>query len=285
LPKERVYEEWRKLLLKAPKPSVGLKFLRESGWLRWFPELGDLIGCEQRPEWHPEGDVWTHTLYVADASAEVRDKVDAEWREAFVFGCMLHDVGKPATTVTQAMVDAGRYPAERLLTAYGHDREGMAPAENFLRRITNNKALIERSVTIVKEHMQPFNLYRGQSGPGGWRRLHGRIRLDVIGWVNRCDCCGRPDHSALKSEPELQVSEHCFARFEDLGNCPEPVAPTVLGRHLIAAGVPPGPAMGPALQVAYEAQLDDDALTFDALMALALSRLEVAPGGGTSQAE
>ena len=58
---ERVHEEWRKLLLKAERPSVGLEFLRESGWIKWFPELEALIGCGQHPEWHPEGDVWIHS--------------------------------------------------------------------------------------------------------------------------------------------------------------------------------------------------------------------------------
>ena len=57
LPLERVFEEWRKLLLRGRKPSFGLRFLRDCGWLRCSPDLQALVGCEQEPEWHPEGDV------------------------------------------------------------------------------------------------------------------------------------------------------------------------------------------------------------------------------------
>ena len=62
LPKERVFEEFKKLLLKAKMPSLGLQFLKDCGWIIHFPELEALIGCKQHPKWHPEGDVWAHTL-------------------------------------------------------------------------------------------------------------------------------------------------------------------------------------------------------------------------------
>jgi tRNA nucleotidyltransferase (CCA-adding enzyme) len=104
LAKERVYEEWRKLLLTAPQPSIGLELLRESGWISWFPEIEALLTCEQSPAWHPEGTVWTHSCRVADAAAQMREHIPEQHREAFVFGALLHDVGKPATTVTPEMV-------------------------------------------------------------------------------------------------------------------------------------------------------------------------------------
>ena len=63
LAKERVHEEFRKLMMKAERPSVGLSFLRDSGWIVHFPELNNLIGCEQHPEWHPEGDVGSLAPY------------------------------------------------------------------------------------------------------------------------------------------------------------------------------------------------------------------------------
>ncbi|HVU38696.1 MAG TPA: polynucleotide adenylyltransferase, partial [Opitutales bacterium] len=66
---ERVFEEWRKLLVKGKRPSLGLEFLRACGWIKFFPELQKLIGCPQDPQWHPEGDVWAHTLHCLDAFA------------------------------------------------------------------------------------------------------------------------------------------------------------------------------------------------------------------------
>ena len=69
---ERVFDELRKLLLRAAKPSIGFRFLEETGQLRFFPELDALRGVPQDPEWHPEGDVWVHTLMVLDAAAALR---------------------------------------------------------------------------------------------------------------------------------------------------------------------------------------------------------------------
>ena len=78
LPSERIYEEWKKLILKGRIPSKGLDFLKSSNWLGYFPELQALVGCEQEPEWHPEGDVWTHTLHCMDAFAQNRTGEDWE---------------------------------------------------------------------------------------------------------------------------------------------------------------------------------------------------------------
>ena len=272
LSNERVYEEWRKLLLKAPEPSVGLEFLRESGWIKWFPELEALVGCGQHPEWHPEGDVWTHTKLVADAAAWARDKVDPDWKEAFVFGAFLHDVGKPATTVFPHLVEAGEFPKERLWTAWGHDRKGMDPAASFMARLTNNKKLTERVVTIVGEHMQPFNLHQGEAKASSWKRLHNKIRLDIIGWMSRCDSCGGYHRKIGDPDLDHEVSESTWAHYDDMGG-PEPVKAILQGRHLIAAGYKPGASFGKALAVAYEAQIDNPALSESELLQVAVRHL------------
>jgi tRNA nucleotidyltransferase (CCA-adding enzyme) len=269
LAKERVLEEFRKLLLKADKPSIGLQFLRDSGWISHFPELELLIGCRQHPEWHPEGDVWIHSLHVVDSAAAVRDQVPEEWREPFMLGAMLHDVGKPATTVTPEMVKADQAPVDRLWTAYGHDRAGEAPAETFLRRITDEKKVIERAVVIVGEHMQPYNLHQGGARISAYRRLHNKIRLDVIGLVSRCDCCGRPDRQIGDPDLEHEVSDSCFARFDEFGE--DPIPRKLLGRDLINAGFKPGTRFGVMLGAAYEAQLEDDSLSKDDLLVIARS--------------
>ena len=70
---ERIFDEMVKLLLRAARPSIGFRFLEASGQLRFFPELDALRGVPQDPEWHPEGDVWVHTLMVLDAAAALRD--------------------------------------------------------------------------------------------------------------------------------------------------------------------------------------------------------------------
>ena len=270
LAKERVHEEFRKLVMKAERPSVGLEFLRDSGWIAHFPELANLIGCEQHPEWHPEGDVWVHSLHTVDSAAWVRDNVDLPegWDEAFMFGTLCHDVGKPSTTVTPRMVAEGEMPKERLFTAWGHDRAGMPIVESFLRRMTNNKSLIEKTTSIVGEHMQPFNLMQGEARTPAWKRLHNRIRLDVLGWMCKCDSCGSPFVNIGDPDFEHQTSQLCFDHFSDLGA--EPVAPILMGRHLIGAGVKPGRHFKAMLDRAFEAQIEDDTLGVEELLAIAI---------------
>jgi tRNA nucleotidyltransferase (CCA-adding enzyme) len=273
LAKERVHEEFRKLLLKAPAPSVGLEFLRESGWISNFPELSALIGCEQHPEWHPEGDVWVHSLHTVDSAAWVRDNADipSDWIEAFMFGTMCHDVGKPVTTITPAMVANDEASKERLWTAWGHDRAGMPIVESFLRRMMNNKGIIEKTAAIVGEHMQPWNLFQGQAKKGSWKRLHNRIRLDVLGWMCKCDSCGGPSVHIGDADFEHKTSEMCWDHFSEFGA--EPIEPVLMGRHLIEAGVPAGRHFGDMLKVSFDAQMEDETLSQSDLLEVALTSL------------
>jgi tRNA nucleotidyltransferase (CCA-adding enzyme) len=94
LPRERVFAEFEKLLLLGSNIAQGLEFLREVGWLRYFPELEALIDCEQDPQWHPEGDVWTHTLLSLNAFANQRS---GDERADLIVGLavLCHDMGKP----------------------------------------------------------------------------------------------------------------------------------------------------------------------------------------------
>ena len=271
LAKERVHEEFRKLLLKAERPSVGLEFLRDSGWIVHFPELQDLIGCEQHPEWHPEGDVWIHSMHTVDSAAWVRDQdvLPDGWTESFMFATLCHDVGKPATTVTSKMVAEGHFPKERLWTAWGHDRAGMPIVDTFLRRMTCQKDLIEKATAIVGEHMQPWNLFQGSARKPGWKRLHNRLRLDVLGWMCKCDSCGGPNVSISDPDFEHETSKMCWDHFSEFGA--NPIAPILMGRHLIQEGVKPGPHFTPMLQAAFDAQIDDESLNVDALLKIAIA--------------
>ena len=238
LARERVHGEWRKLLMLAERPSPGLEFLRECGWIAHFPELASMIGCPQKPKWHPEGDVWTHTMLAVDAGAAVRDRIPPDWREAFMFGILLHDTGKPATT------DAG-------LSSKGHATEGEKLARTFMRRMTTDRKLITNVAAIVREHMNPWQLHKSGAKESAWRRLHNRVRLDILGWVTRSDDggrTGRPDGTPHSP------SDMAFAYAETFGA--EPIRPVLLGRHLIAAGYRPGPEFTAMLDRAYQYQME-----------------------------
>lgn len=144
LSKERVEGELRKALLKARKPSVFFEILREMECLdEWFPEVKALIGIEQNPKYHSEGDVWTHTMMVLDEAVKFRDKVSNPF--GFMLSALTHDFGK---TVCTELINGE-------LHAYAHETKGLPIAESFLRRITNETQLIKYVLNMTELHMKP----------------------------------------------------------------------------------------------------------------------------------
>ena len=126
LPAERIWGEVEKLVLRAARPSVGFELAHELGVVeRLFPELAALVGCPQEPEWHPEGDVWTHNLLVIDQARTRVDDLPRPQQVAVMLGAVCHDLGKPVTT---ALVD-GR------IRSHNHEEAGVAPTETFLDRL------------------------------------------------------------------------------------------------------------------------------------------------------
>ena len=243
LASERLFGEWSKLLLKGVKISKGLEFLRSVGWVRYYPELERLIGCEQDPQWHPEGDVWNHTLCCLDAFAAARIGDDGE--DLLVgLAVLCHDFGKPACTAYD--------PVRKRIRSLGHDECGVEPTLSFLRRLTNEERLLKEVPPLVRMHMRPFAMWRDKSSDGAIRRLAAKVtRIDRLIRVAAADDAGRPP---FPSEPEpLKWLAEQTKRLAVEDSAPKPI---VMGRDLIAAGMKPGPAMGKALASLYEAQLD-----------------------------
>ena len=242
LARERIFGEWKKLMTQGRKPSLGLAFLRDCGWVRYFPELEVLIDCPQEPEWHPEGDVWIHTLHVLDAFAE--ERLDEEWEDLVVgFGCLCHDLGKPATT---EFID-GR------IRSKGHEEEGECPTRTFLERMTNQDNLVEEVVPLVREHLKPTILYKADAGAGAIRRLARRVgRIDRLVRVARADHKGRPPLPFDGFPAGAWLLEQA-RNLELAAQAPKPI---ILGRHLIELGLAPGPHFKELLDACFEAQLD-----------------------------
>jgi tRNA nucleotidyltransferase (CCA-adding enzyme) len=223
-------------------PSLGLRFLRDCGWLRFYPELAALQDCRQDPVWHPEGDVWVHTLYCLDWFASERTGHPDD--DLIVgLGVLCHDFGKPATTKDEI----GR------ITSRGHEPEGEEPTRRFLERLTNQQDLIDAIVPLVRCHLRPRALYEAQASDSAVRRLAKHVgRIDRLVRVARADHAGRPPIPFDGFPAGDWLLEH--ARQLDV----EDRAPTplVMGRHLLDMGVQPGPDMGQLLDECYEAQLD-----------------------------
>ncbi|MGN0834001.1 MAG: CCA tRNA nucleotidyltransferase [Kiritimatiellia bacterium] len=247
---ERLMGEWSKLLTQGVKISQGLAFLRAVGWVRYYPELERLIGCRQDPEWHPEGDVWNHTLCCLDAFARERDerRATAEGRagEDLVVGLavLCHDFGKPACTAYD--------PVRRRIRSLGHDEAGVAPTEAFLRRLTNEERLLREVPPLVRLHMRPFAMWKSRASDGAIRRLAAQVgRIDRLLRVAAADDAGRPPFPR-DPEPLRWLAEQA-ERLRIADSAPKPL---VQGRDLIALGMKPGPRFGEILKAAYEAQLD-----------------------------
>ncbi len=259
LPGERIWGEIEKLLLQASRPSVGLALALDIGVVdALLPELRPLVGCLQEPEWHPEGDVWVHTLLVIDeARAGIDDLTRAE-QVAIMLGAACHDLGKPPTT---AVID-GR------IRSLGHEEAGVPVATALLDRL-NVHAIdgvdVRREILgIVAHHLKPGAWFKaGDVGDGAFRRLAQKVNLELLARVARADCMGRGggfDCSAM---------EWFRDRARTLGVEHQPPAPIVLGRHLIELGVQPGPDMGQLLKQIYERQLDGAVTSIDDGIALA----------------
>ena len=260
LPPERVWGEIEKLLLQASRPSLGWALALELGVIdRLFPELQALVGCPQEPEWHPEGDVWVHTLMVVDQARTRIDDLERPQQIAVMLGAVCHDLGKPPTT---AFVD-GR------IRSIDHEQAGVVPATAVLDRLNIQTFAgydVRRQILgIVAHHLKP-GMFRQSPTPvsdGAFRRLAQKVDLELLARVAKSDCLGRGggfDCSAM---------DWFLERARELGVQHAPPEPLVKGRHLLALGLTPGPRVGEVLKQIYEKQLDGSIATLDQGLELA----------------
>ncbi len=251
LPVERVWGEWDKWAVKSVRPSRGLAVLEETGWLRHFPELAALRGTPQEPEWHPEGDVFTHTQLCLDALVALAgwQAAPPATRRGLMLAVLAHDFGKPGTTVQAEKRGKLRWVSP------GHEAAGGPLAETFLRRIGAPPDTHPPIVALVVNHLAH---HHGQAEftDTAVRRLARRLApatIEELALVMLADDGGRPPLTSpetwtriaqLQAKAQALALEHTAPR------------PLVMGRHLVALGHPPGPAFKPVLDEAFEAQLD-----------------------------
>lgn len=222
---ERVYDELNKALMKAEKPSIFFRVLREMDHLKeFFPELEACIGVLQNPVHHPEGDVFEHTLLVLDRAAELRDK--AQWPLAFMYAALFHDLGKVIATEIR---EDGK------ITAYGHEVKGLPICEIQLRRLTSQTKLIEYVKNMMWLHMRPNILAGAKSKKKKTRQLFDlSVCPEDLILLSRADASGKLD-KPYNEQNEAFLRE----RLEDYRRVMQ--RPMVTGKDLIDAGLRPGP--------------------------------------------
>jgi tRNA nucleotidyltransferase (CCA-adding enzyme) len=246
LPAERVWGEIEKLLLKAWRPSIGFVLALDLGVIdRLLPEMRPLVGCEQEPEWHPEGDVWIHTLMVIDEARKDNSDLPRPELITVMLGAVCHDLGKPATT---ALID-GR------IRSLDHEQAGVEPTESLLDRLnihTIDGFDVRRQVVgLVAHHLKPGMLHKAPNvGDGAFRRLAQKVNLELLARLARADCRGRTGSF------DCSAMDWFIGRARALGVEHQAPPPLLLGRHLLELGLSPGPRVGEVLKQVYEKQLD-----------------------------
>ena len=256
LPKERIWGELEKLLLKAKQPSIGLKWLYDLGVAdQIFPELQSLVGVPQEPEWHPEGDVDIHTMMVVDEARKLIDDLSYEKQVAVMLAAIAHDFGKPPTT----QFFDGRW------RSHSHDEAGVEPTLTFLATLgiytLNGFDVRDQIVQLVRYHLKPGEFYKMESkspvGDGAFRRLARKVEPDLLYRVAKADSLGRnPDWLPPEKRFGSEAQEWFIERVRELHVEKKAPDPILMGRHLIELGLEPSPKFKEILDAVYELQLD-----------------------------
>lgn len=252
LPKERIWSELEKLLLKAEKPSIGLQYfyaLRIAEQL--FPELLALVGVPQEPEWHPEGNVDVHTMLVVDEARKLINDLPYPKQVTVMLGALCHDLGKPATT----RFFNGRW------RSHAHDEAGIEPTLSMLDKLgiftLNGYEVRQQVVQLVRYHLTPGMFYKSKPGDGAFRRLARKVEPDLLYRVAKADSLGRnPEWLPKEKRFNAEAQEWFIERIRELDVEHEAPKAILMGRHLIELGLKPSFEFKAILEKIYEQQLD-----------------------------
>lgn len=255
LPKERIFIEFNKILLKSEKPSIGFELMRSFGIIKkYFPELDKLIGVPQSPKWHPEGDVWIHTMMVIDEMARFfreNPGISEEKKIIYIYACLSHDLGKPYFTTIDN---------EGNIRSSGHEEGGIIPTQNFMNRLTNSQDLISKVCGLVEFHIRPSILYSQNSKLSTIKRLSNKLidkglTLEDLAIVNYADSLGRTTEIALNRE--VPQYNWIIDKFKN-HNLVKKEKALIDGRDLINEGLKPGENFGLILNSLYDFQIENN---------------------------
>ncbi len=224
---ERIGEEVTRILTEGGARR-GFELLDATGLLaEIMPEVAAMKGVEQSPDYHPEGDVFTHTMLLLSHLQAPE--------ETLAYGCLLHDVGKPVCIQRNG---------ERL-TFYGHTEKGAEMAGEILKRLKRNRATWERVAYLVRNHLRHTQAPNMRLST--LKRFLGEDGIDELLDLTRID--------ALSSNGDLQYYRFCKQKLEEFKEEEIHPAPLLRGRDLLALGFAPGPGFSEILKQVEEAQL------------------------------
>lgn len=233
--KDRIWAEWNKWASKSVKPSAGLEFLRQSHWIKAYPELDYCQYTPQSKRYHPEGNVWQHILHCVDATAD----------STLRFAGLVHDLGKPPVT---------HFTTDWVSPGHAQRPEPIS----FMNGIGMPHELRDRIAEMVIHHMwhyEPITKKRVRRLMAGLKDCSVQDIYDLI----VVDYAGRPPLPAV-------VPKNAAKMLVVAAEVASEIKPILMGRHLIDRGYKPGPVFSEITRAAYELQLDgiitnlDDAL-------------------------
>jgi len=265
LPKERIGEEWVKLLMKSERPSIGLEAMRELGVLdKLHPELKAIVGVPQSPEYHPEGDVWAHTKLVVDAAVQIakENNLGEEEKLILVLAALCHDLGKAVATQIQ---EDGK------ITSHGHEKESLPLTDKFLKSLNISHKLIANVLLLVDHHM--FIHTATKLSASAVRRLARKlypVTIKNLADLATADMWGT---TKIKFGEKYPAAEALIKKAEELAVKDSKPVSLIMGRDLLALGFTPGPQIGRILKEVEEMQLDGKILNREQALNYAQRRL------------
>ena len=228
---ERIRDEFSKILT-SPRRRAGIEHLVDSGLIRHFvPEVLRMIGCDQPPEWHPEGDVYAHTLIMLEMLAP----------DALLELCLavlLHDIAKPPCRTIDE--ESGR------IRFNGHDSLGAEMTDAILRRLRYPNHVSEAVVPMVARHMQFMNVQKMRVAR--LKRFMAEPTFTLELELHRVDCAS--------SNGFTDNYEFLLAKAAEFAAEPLIPPPLVSGRDLIRLGLTPGPHFKELLEAVQNEQLE-----------------------------
>jgi len=238
--KERIREEMTKILT-GNNPKFAIEMMYDTGLLKEIlPEVNIFKGLKQPPEYHPEGDVFDHTILMLDLIKTVKN--DIENYEEFCWGVLLHDVGKPAT-----------YMVTDRIRFNNHDFVGSKIAARICNRLKFSKKSKDYIVSLVREHMKFIAMPHMRKSTlkkffrtDYYNDLHKLLKLDCVG-----------------SHGDLELYNMAIDMYTEIGEEPLRPEPLIGGKDLISLGFKPSPKFSEILSEIENLQLDGMILTKD----------------------